>query len=82
MPELIGGLASLESKIAYPDAARRAGVEGRVVIEFVVNEEWGMWSPQGWVGELALGVTMKRSVWCARSGLSQDCSADVLSRFA
>ncbi len=38
MPELIGGLAELQSKIEYPEMARRAGIEGRVYIQFIVSE--------------------------------------------
>lgn len=38
MPELIGGLASLQSCIRYPEMARKAGIEGRVFVQFVVNE--------------------------------------------
>ena len=39
MPELIGGLGELQSKIRYPEMARRAGIEGRVYIQFIVNEQ-------------------------------------------
>lgn len=39
MPELIGGLASIQSKIKYPEMARKAGVEGRVIVQFIVDEE-------------------------------------------
>ena len=35
-PELIGGLAAL--RVEYPPAMRRAGVEGKVVVRFVVDE--------------------------------------------
>jgi protein TonB len=38
-PVLIGGLAALQEQIDYPSAARRAGIEGRVIVQFVVNEE-------------------------------------------
>jgi len=38
MPELIGGLAELQSKIEYPEMARRAGIEGRVYVQFIVSE--------------------------------------------
>lgn len=38
MPELIGGLAELQRNIRYPDRARRAGIEGRVIVQFIVNE--------------------------------------------
>jgi len=38
MPKLIGGLAKLQSSIKYPELARKAGIEGRVYVEFVVDE--------------------------------------------
>ena len=37
-PELIGGLEGLQQSVEYPEAARRAGVEGRVIVQFVVDE--------------------------------------------
>jgi protein TonB len=37
MPELIGGLASIQP--TYPEMERRAGIEGRVFLQFVVNED-------------------------------------------
>jgi len=39
MPQLIGGLQSIQTQIRYPEMARRAGIEGRVFIQFIVNEE-------------------------------------------
>lgn len=39
MPELIGGLSELQSRIRYPEMARRAGIEGRVFVQFIVNEQ-------------------------------------------
>lgn len=39
MPELIGGQAGLQSNVSYPEMARRAGIEGRVTVQFVVNEQ-------------------------------------------
>ena len=38
MPELIGGLGEIQKKIKYPEIARKAGVEGRVIIQFIVDE--------------------------------------------
>lgn len=38
MPELIGGLESLQSRIRYPETAKRASIEGRVITRFVVDE--------------------------------------------
>jgi len=46
MPELIGGLAELQSRIEYPEQARRAGIEGRVYVQFIVNEEGRVEDPQ------------------------------------
>lgn len=39
MPQLKGGLAALQSKIEYPEMAKKAGVQGRVIVEFIVNKE-------------------------------------------
>lgn len=39
MPELIGGLGELQKKVRYPEMATRAGIEGRVTIQFIVNEQ-------------------------------------------
>ena len=39
MPQLIGGLRGLQERIRYPEMARKAGVEGRVIVQFVVNEQ-------------------------------------------
>lgn len=39
MPELIGGLESISSKITYPEKARQNGVEGRVFVKFIVNKD-------------------------------------------
>ena len=38
MPEIIGGLPALYKEIRYPDAAIRNNVEGRVFLQFVVDE--------------------------------------------
>jgi protein TonB len=38
MPELIGGLKTLQSKIKYPEIARRVGVEGKVIVQALVDE--------------------------------------------
>ncbi|MGN8224878.1 M56 family metallopeptidase [Gracilimonas sp. BCB1] len=39
MPKLKGGMAALQSKVEYPEAARKAGIEGRVTVQFIVNEQ-------------------------------------------
>jgi len=46
MPELIGGLAELQKKARYPEMARKAGIEGRVIVQFVVNEEGRVENPR------------------------------------
>ncbi|MYE05538.1 MAG: energy transducer TonB [Bacteroidetes bacterium SB0662_bin_6] len=39
MPEPIGGIAAIQAEVKYPEIARKAGVEGRVFLQFVVNEQ-------------------------------------------
>ncbi len=39
MPELIGGIQSIQKHLTYPEIAKRAGIEGMVVVQFVVNEQ-------------------------------------------
>lgn len=39
MPELDGGMGKLQQSVKYPEMARRAGIEGRVTIQFIVNEK-------------------------------------------
>lgn len=46
MPELIGGLSAIQKKITYPEIAKKAGVEGRVIVQFVVDESGNVADPQ------------------------------------
>lgn len=46
MPELIGGLEGLQAGIKYPQIARRAGIEGRVIVQFIVNEDGTIENPR------------------------------------
>src|SRR5699024_4670594 len=46
MPELIGSRAELQKKINYPDRAARAGIEGRVTIQFIVTEDGNVEDPK------------------------------------
>jgi len=46
MPELIGGLGSIQQKMRYPEMARKAGIEGRVYVQFVVDENGNVVDPQ------------------------------------
>lgn len=39
MPEMKGGLEALYSDIEYPELAKRNGIEGIVIAEFIVNEQ-------------------------------------------
>jgi TonB family protein len=45
MPELVGGLAGLAEKVRYPDVAKRAGVQGRVFLQFVVDKDGSVVNP-------------------------------------
>lgn len=45
MPELVGGLASIQKHITYPELARKAGIEGRVVLQFIIDEEGNVTNP-------------------------------------
>lgn len=38
-PRLIGGLAGLQERVTYPPLARDAGIEGQVIVQFVVDEQ-------------------------------------------
>lgn len=46
MPELVGGLAELQKGLTYPSMARRAGIEGRVIVQFIVNENGTVEDPR------------------------------------
>jgi protein TonB len=46
MPQLIGGIGDLQRKVKYPEMARRAGIEGRVTIQFIVDEKGQVTSPR------------------------------------
>lgn len=44
-PELIGGMRALQKTRKYPAKAREAGIEGRVFVQFVVDEEGKVRNP-------------------------------------
>lgn len=46
MPELIGGIAAVQEKIVYPEIAKLAGVEGRVFVEFIIDEHGNVLNPR------------------------------------
>jgi protein TonB len=45
-PKLIGGLQNLQKKIQYPEMARKAGIEGRVILQFIVNKDGEVEDPR------------------------------------
>jgi len=45
-PKLIGGLKSIQQKIKYPEMARKAGIEGRVYVQFIVGTDGKVENPQ------------------------------------
>ena len=46
MPQLIGGQSAIQSKIEYPEEAKRIGIEGRVTVQFIVNENGDVLNPK------------------------------------
>lgn len=46
MPQLVGGIGKLQQQVRYPEMARRAGIEGRVTIQFIVNEQGDVENPR------------------------------------
>ncbi len=46
MPELIGGLQSIQSEIRYPERALRSNIQGRVYVQFIVNERGEVENPE------------------------------------
>ena len=65
MPEMIGGISSVYANLRYPDIARQAGIEGRVVVQFVIDETGTINSPTvlrgigGGCDEAAVDALMK-----------------------
>ena len=45
MPKLIGGIESVQGKIKYPENAKKANIEGLVIIQFIVNEKGEVVNP-------------------------------------
>jgi len=46
MPELIGSLSELKSNVQYPETARKAEIQGIVVVQFIVNEKGEVEKPR------------------------------------
>jgi protein TonB len=65
MPELIGGTNAVQQYIVYPEIARLAGIEGRVFVEFVIDEQGNVVNPRvvrgigGGCDEAALAAVKK-----------------------
>jgi len=45
MPAIIGGLKGIQERIKYPELAMRAHIEGRVFVQFIVNENGDVEDP-------------------------------------
>jgi protein TonB len=45
-PQLQGGLAALQNEVEYPEFAKKAGIEGRVFVQFVVDENGNVQNPK------------------------------------
>lgn len=45
MPEPAGGMEAIYRRLKYPEIARKAGIEGRVVLQFVVDERGNVVNP-------------------------------------
>lgn len=46
LPSIIGGLKTLYSEIQYPEIARKTGIDGMVIVQFIVNKFGEVESPQ------------------------------------
>ncbi|WP_103030361.1 M56 family metallopeptidase [Salinibacter altiplanensis] len=44
-PKLVGGMSALQESISYPEAAKEAGIEGRVIVQFIVDENGAVTNP-------------------------------------
>ncbi len=45
MPQLKGGIGQLQKTVTYPEMARKAGIEGRVYVKFIINEQGNVIDP-------------------------------------
>lgn len=67
-PEPIGGLESIYNNLSYPELARRGGIEGKVIVQFVVDENGEVTEPEvlqdigGGTGEAAMEA-LKSTEW-------------------
>lgn len=45
-PELIGGMEALQDAVDYPEFAKKARIEGRVIVQFVVDKKGNVQDPK------------------------------------
>ncbi|MCS3631254.1 protein TonB [Salinibacter ruber] len=45
-PKLVGGMRALQQSVEYPEFAKKAGIEGRVIVQFVVDEQGNVKNPK------------------------------------
>ena len=45
-PELVGGMSALQESISYPEVAKEAGIEGRVIVQFIVDQDGSVTNPK------------------------------------
>jgi len=45
-PQLKGSLDAIHKKIIYPEMARKAGIEGKVIVQFVINKKGEVENPK------------------------------------
>lgn len=45
-PEMIGGIKELYKEVVYPEMAKKAGIEGLVTVQFIVNKKGEVEQPQ------------------------------------
>lgn len=45
MPEIIGGMKGIQERIEYPELAVKANIQGRVYLQFIVNENGDVENP-------------------------------------
>ena len=44
-PVLIGGIATIQNEIEYPEMAMKAGIEGKVIVQFVIDKKGNITNP-------------------------------------
>lgn len=44
-PILLGGIQSVQNRVVYPEMAIKAGIEGRVVVQFVIDKQGNVIDP-------------------------------------